>query len=180
MDDHYDCISKWHDRAIEIGSAVWNNLKSKWFYANDDKELRQRKQCWFSCSFAFILQKKALAVEPLRHLDCSWEKKKTFFFTLDCHNHSSPCQAYFHCHILSVLFIHSRVYSSQPTSVPRVIDACVWWQPTANLHQKSGYSLQISFTFSSCRRFACTSGPSPSRVPASVIPVSGLSPVMAL
>lgn len=37
LDDHYYYISERHDRAFQIGSAVQNNLKSKWFYANDDK-----------------------------------------------------------------------------------------------------------------------------------------------
>lgn len=99
---------------------------------------------------------------------------KLFFLSLSlklfifwgCHNHSSPW---------SDLFLSSGVYSSQPASLPHVIDACVWWHPTAKyLHQKVRVLLTDRLYFSSCRRFACTSSPSLSRMPASVIPASSL------
>lgn len=85
---------------------------------------------------------------------------------MGCHNHSSS---------QSDLFLSSGVYSSQPGSVPHVIDACVWWHPAAKyLHQQVGVLFTDRLYFSSCRRFACTSSPSLSRMPALVIPASSL------
>lgn len=139
-------------------------------------KLRQRELSWFASSSEFICKNINCKTWQIKFSPSKWDistAAQNFFLSsysviyfLGCHNHSSS---------RSNLFLSSGVYLSQPASVPHVIDACVWWHPTAKyLHQKVRVLFTDRLYFSSCRHFACTSSPSLSRMPASVIPASSL------
>lgn len=124
LDDHYGYISEQHDGAIESGSAVWNSLKSNWYYANDDKYSNKDRNSDLFVTPSHICS--AFTLRQTEDINCeSWKIKfvtgrRTFRrFVRPVTIIQILCRAYIHRHNLS------KVDSSQSTSVPCVIDACL-------------------------------------------------------